>query len=143
MSGFQHAALDSCINKQSVQPFRNVETVSLAPVGGIFGIRFRQFGHGTQHGVRAAYFECRMPGHFLLEDIDVFGPVPSAEEIAHHRKENLAVLIAGQATPSAKIAVNVRHDMPLKLVRNEKMSAKGREIPKFNLYSCHAIQFFA
>ena len=97
-----------------------------------FRIRFRQFGHGTQHGVRAAYFECRMPGHYLLEDIDVFGPVPSAEEIAHHRKENLAVLIAGQATPSAKIAVNVRHDMPLKLVRNEKMSAKGREISTFN-----------
>jgi len=66
-----------------------------------------------------------------------------ASIIAHHCRENLTVLIADQATPSAKIAVNVRHNMPLKLVRNEKLSAKGREIPKFNLYICHAIQFFA
>jgi len=36
--------------------------------------------------------------------------------------------------------VGVRHDMTLKLVCNEKLSAKGRDIPIFNLYLCHVIK---
>lgn len=59
-----------------------------------------------------------MLGHFLLEDIDVFGSVPSTEEIAHHCKENLAVLIADQTTSSAKIVTTDNAELYEKLVKD-------------------------
>jgi len=94
MARNEHTAPDCCIDEQAVEPLCRVEAVVLALLGGIDDILHGQFGEDAQHGVRAADTETRTLRELSLQHVDVLGAVTAADEVAHHRKQSLPILIA-------------------------------------------------
>ena len=66
-------------------------------------------GEIAQHGVRTANTEARTLGKLAFQDIDVLGAVAAVDEVTHHRKQGLAVLVAYCRTAQAEIRVHVGH----------------------------------
>ena len=124
-------------HRQAIQPLGRVEAVGATRCAGVNRVRLRQFGDAAQHRVGAAQPQAGGIADALTAVVQVFRAVATAQEIAHHRHHDLAVLVAHKAATQAQMAVYLSSKMALELAYGEINTAIGHDFLGFYYYFCH------